>query len=54
MAAVVWQNAGREYEIGLRHEGWTPEEIADLLGERPLSQWVDLATPFRERLDGTA
>lgn len=54
MAAVVWQNAGREYEIGLRHEGWTPEEIADLLGDRPLSQWVDLATPFRERLEGTA
>jgi hypothetical protein len=52
MAAVVWQNAGHVYEIGLRHEGWTPEEIAGLIGDRPLSEWVELATPFRERLEG--
>lgn len=52
-AAVVWQKDGSAYEIGSRHEGWTPEEVADLVSERPLSQWVDLATPFRERLEGT-
>lgn len=49
-SAVVWRRAGGEYEIGFRHEGWTPEEIADLVSDRPLNDWIALATPFRDRL----
>ncbi len=52
MAAVVWHRAGSEYEIGFRQEGWTAEEIADLIGDRPLSEWTALAMPFRDRLNG--
>jgi len=52
VAAVVWQTAGSEYEIGFKHEGWRPEEIADFIGDRPLTAWVALATPFRDHLRG--
>ncbi|MFL6061472.1 MAG: hypothetical protein ACJ72E_09590 [Marmoricola sp.] len=50
MAAVVWKNLGNKYELRLRHNEWTPEEIAGLVGKRPLSEWVALATPYREWL----
>jgi hypothetical protein len=50
-ATVVWWNRGTEYEVGIRFEGWTPEDAVDLVGGRPLAQWVDLSTPFRERLE---
>jgi hypothetical protein len=51
-AVVLWHKEGREYRIGIRYEDWTPEEIADLIGSRPLNHWVDLASRFRGRLDG--
>ena len=50
-AAVVWWMGVREYEIGVALDGWTPDEVARLVGNRPLSQWVSLATPFREHLE---
>lgn len=52
MAAVVWQRAGGKYQIGFRHEGWTPEEIAGVVGDRSLNDWAALAAPFRDRLEG--
>jgi hypothetical protein len=48
-ASVVWRGAGADYVIDLNHD--SPEEAAQSLGDRPLDQWVDLATPYRERLD---
>jgi hypothetical protein len=50
-ASVVWWQEGGEYAIGVVHDGWTPEAVADLVSNRPLREWVALATLFRERLD---
>lgn len=50
-ATVVWWQDGGEYEIGVAFDGWSPEEAASLVGDRPLAEWVALATHFRERLD---
>jgi hypothetical protein len=50
-ATIVWRRDGGEYEIGIMHDGWTPKDAVDLVGDRPLSAWVSLATAFRDRLE---
>jgi hypothetical protein len=50
----VWRQQGAEYGIALSPvDHWTPEVAQELLSDRPLGQWVDLATPFREQLART-
>lgn len=46
---VTWRQDGGDYEIDLRDR--TPEEAAQLLSDRPLDEWVELAQAYRECLD---
>ncbi|GAA3651330.1 hypothetical protein GCM10022237_08920 [Nocardioides ginsengisoli] len=46
---VAWRSDGADYVIDLRDR--TPGEAAESLSDRPLDQWIALATPYRERLD---
>jgi hypothetical protein len=49
-ASVVWRKAGRDYEIAIAFGGndWTPEEVVGHVGDRPLDQWVALASAYCE------
>lgn len=48
---VAWQHDENEYVIRIVHEGWTPTDAVDIMGNRPLDQWSSLATPFLDRLE---
>ncbi|GAA2080832.1 hypothetical protein IDH50_03205 [Aeromicrobium tamlense] len=50
-AAVIWRHDSGEYEIVLGNGGWTPEEAVRLIGDRPLDDWIALASPFKEHLE---
>ncbi|WP_062214448.1 hypothetical protein [Streptomyces sp. NBRC 109706] len=51
-AVIVWRGDRGEYAIGTVHDGWMPEDAVGIIGDRLLSEWVSLATDFRERLEG--
>lgn len=53
-ATVVWWREGSEYQIGVTLDGWPPDEVASLVGDRSLSHWVSLATPFRDWIEKDA
>lgn len=48
---VTWTQVGAEYELAIAYAALGPEDIN--IGDRPLEQWVALATPFLEHLNRT-
>lgn len=50
-AAVVWREGGGHFVVDVTLVNRTPEEAARFVGDRPLAQWVALATIFLGALD---